>query len=199
MKDEKSLFRLTRRKWLELTGKGVFLVGLGGAAYLFDSHVEFIRPPGALAGRSFLSHCIKCQKCLEVCPTGAIRQVLLTEDWVAAGTPRLDFLDGYCNLCLRCTDVCLTGALQPAAKETVRLGIAQIDTQRCIAWSWNGCTKCSQMCPEGAIHLDRDKRPVVDADKCNGCGVCENVCPAASIRSYGGGGKGIVVHPLHVT
>ncbi len=187
---------MTRRDLLLLAGKGTFLFGLGAIGFFFARRAGFLRPPGAREENAFLALCVKCQKCVEICPTRAITQVLVTEDVSAAGTPRLDYSFGYCSLCMRCIEVCPTGALQPVLKESVRLGMAQIVPERCVAWAWMACTKCSKECPEEAISLDADKRPVVEAAKCNGCGLCEYICPAPALRAYRGkGGKGIVIVP----
>lgn len=187
---------LTRRALLGLGGRALSLVGLGGFIWLLGRNDNFLRPPGTLPEEEFLSLCIKCQKCQEVCPTGAITSVLLTESAAGAGTPRLSFRLGYCNLSMRCIEVCPTGALQPIEKEAVELGVAEIDKDRCIAWNWVGCTRCYSKCPEEAIFLDSAQRPVVDVDKCNGCGLCEYICPSSSLRSYPEArGKGIVVIP----
>ncbi len=186
---------LSRRDWLVLAGKGTFLFGIGGVAF-FIRRAGFLRPPGALEEKSFVSICIKCQKCQEICPTRAISQVLVTDDLASAGTPRLNFRLGQCTLCLRCIEVCPTGALRPITKENVRLGVAEIAQERCVAWAWMACTKCSKECPEHAISLDTDRRPIVDPALCNGCGLCEYICPAPALRAYsGGGGKGIAVVP----
>lgn len=44
-----------------------------------------------------------------------------------------------------------------------------------------GCGACEQICPEGAIHMERDEEgflyPVIDKKKCTNCGMCERVCP----------------------
>lgn len=185
---------LTRRALLGLVGKAAIVVGLVGLGFIrfLGRNDRFIRPPGALPEEGFLSLCIKCQKCQEVCPTGTITPVLVTEDVASVGTPKLDFRLGYCNLCMRCIEVCPTGALQLTKKEAVRLGIAQVDKERCVAWTGGGCTKCYAECPVEAIALDSNQRPIVDASRCNGCGLCEYICPSASLRAYTGG-KGIVV------
>jgi ferredoxin-type protein NapG len=187
----------TRRAFLGLAGKAaivVGLVGLGGFIRFLGTRDRFIRPPGAVTEEKFLSLCIKCQKCQEVCPTGTITPVLLAEGVASAGTPKLDFRLGYCNLCMKCIEICPTGALQPAKKEEVRLGLAQVDKERCIAFTWRGCIKCYKECPYKAITLDSNQRPVVDASRCNGCGLCEYICPSSSLRTYtGASGKGIVV------
>ncbi len=188
---------LTRRGFFFLAGQAAMLVGLGGAVRLFGPTSTSLRPPGALAESEFLSHCIKCQKCEQVCPTRVIAPVLVTEDLVGAGTPKLDLRLGYCNLCFQCIPACPTGALQPTTKEAVRLGVAEVNKERCVAWSWKGCTKCYDECPFDAITLDSRRRPIVDASKCNGCGLCEYICPSSSLRAYTrGSGKGIVIIPL---
>jgi len=185
---------LTRRALLGLVGQAAIVVGLGGFIRFLGRKDGFLRPPGALTEGEFLPLCIKCQKCQEVCPTGTIIPVLLTEDVASVGTPKLNFRLGYCNLCMRCIEVCPTGALQPTKKEAVRLGMAQVDKERCVAWTWGGCTKCYEECPFEAIALDGNQRPIVDASRCNGCGLCEYICPSSSLRSYTrASGKGIVV------
>ncbi len=187
---------LDRRTFVGLAGKTAFLLGLGGLVF-FSKVRRFLRPPGARAEPQFLSLCIKCQKCIEICPTGVIVPVLLTEDVRNAGTPRLNFRVGDCTRCLKCIEACPTGALQPIAKDDVRLGVAVVDQTKCIAWTWLGCTLCERECPVTAILLDEERRPVVDTAQCNGCGRCELICIAPIARSYGrGGGTGIVVVPV---
>ena len=39
-----------------------------------------------------------------------------------------------------------------------------------------GCTKCSKVCPEGAITMENNLA-VVDPEKCTGCGTCVDACP----------------------
>ncbi len=188
---------LTRRAFLVLAGQGAIFVGLGAAIRLFGQRYKFLRPPGALTESEFLSRCVKCQKCQQVCPTRVIVPALVTEDVASFGTPKLGFRLGYCDLCLDCIRVCPTGALAPTAKEAVRLGVAEVDKERCVAWSWKGCTRCHDECPFDAIVLDSNQRPIVDAGKCNGCGLCEYICPSSSLRAYTHtSGKGIVVVPL---
>ena len=187
---------LPRRALLVLGGQAAVVVALGGLVRLFGGRSTFVRPPGAPTDGALLSRCIKCQKCQEVCPTGVVVSVLTAEDAPAAGTPRLDFRSGYCNLCLKCIDVCPTGVLRPTTKEAVRLGVAEIDKERCVAWAWKGCTECSEKCPYEAITLDSSRRPIIDLSKCNGCGLCEYVCPSSSLRAYTRSrGKGIIVVP----
>lgn len=189
--------RLSRRTFLALAAEGASVLALGAFIRLLARKDSFLRPPGAATKEEFLSLCIKCQRCAQVCPTGTIMPVLLTESPASVGTPKLNFGLGYCSLCMRCIEACPTGALEPIQGEAARLGVAKVDQGRCIAWTWSGCTQCQQVCPLDAITLDSNRRPTVDANKCNGCGLCEYVCPSSALRSYArGGGKGIVVVPL---
>lgn len=188
---------LTRRAFLGVVGKAAIIFGFisfGGLVRALSQKNGFIRPPGAVVEAELLPLCIKCQKCQQVCHTGTITPVVLIEDIASVGTPKLDFHLGYCDLCMRCIEVCPTGALLPTKKENVRLGIAQIDRERCIAFTWRGCIKCYKECPFEAITLDSNQRPIVDENRCNGCGLCEYICPSSSLRGYtSASGKGIVV------
>ncbi|HEX9015895.1 MAG TPA: 4Fe-4S dicluster domain-containing protein, partial [Chloroflexota bacterium] len=106
-----------------------------------------------------------------------ITPVLLADSPAAAGTPRLNFREGYCNLCEQCMAVCPTGALVPTGKDTIRLGVAQIDESTCVAFKRSGCRICVEKCPEKAIEAVKSNKLVIDLGRCNGCGLCENVCP----------------------
>jgi ferredoxin-type protein NapG len=99
---------LPRRAFVELVGKGALVVALGGLMRFLDPKREFIRPPGALPEEEFLSLCIGCDRCREVCPYGLISPVPITESVIRAGTPRLR---GYCPLCWRCVSAYPTDAL----------------------------------------------------------------------------------------
>jgi ferredoxin-type protein NapG len=101
---------LARREFVGLMGQGAVVVALGGLIrFVEPKEFRLIRPPGALVEEEFLSLCIRCDKCREVCPWGIISPVPLTQSVISAGTP---ILQGDCRHCWLCIPVCPTGALR---------------------------------------------------------------------------------------
>lgn len=145
-----------------------------------------LRPPGAIEEEAFLGRCIRCQRCVVVCPLHAIEMASRVDHGRGLRTPVLNYHHGWCNFCARCTQVCPTGALtlQPARQFNERvkpLGIAML-TPYCIALKAGGCTKCYEDCPEIAIVLEGDQVPKVVRKDCTGCGRCVQICPAQVYR-----------------
>jgi ferredoxin-type protein NapG len=138
-----------------------------------------LRPPGMLHEMMLLKHCLRCGKCVEACPAGAIFP--LGADWGnAAGTPAIVPRSQPCVLCsgLKCTQVCPSGALQPLeANHEVTMGTARVDEERCLTWQGRACTACIAVCPQSALRFDGDGKLEVLVDKCVGCGLCERACP----------------------
>ncbi len=184
-------------------------VGVAGVALLRTEpsakrdNLWLLRPPGARE-TSFLSTCIRCGACVKICPTGVLQPSTsglgLEGMWTPVLVPRLGFCDYSCNAC---GQVCPTGAIPAltlADKRTRVLGIAYLDTNRCLPWAdARGCIVCEEMCPVSpkAIELSEEtvvnaqgetvtvQRPHVVRDRCIGCGICEYQCPlngAAAIR-----------------
>ena len=159
-----------------------------------------LRPPGAKDERDFLSKCIKCGKCIEACPYGALH---VTGDLIgpAVGTPTLDVRIQACRLCedLPCIAACPTGALNSLeTRRDVRMGLAVINRDLCIAVKALRCEVCYRACPliDEAIRIEYKMRegdaihsvfePVIDEDVCTGCGLCVERCvvdtPEVAIR-----------------
>ena len=103
-----------------------------------------------------------CTLCGQVCPTGAINELTLTQKVGDEGTP------------------------------PNRIGTAFFDRGRCLPWAMaTPCIVCEEWCPTSpkAIYLREEiaidrlgnevrvQRPYVDPALCTGCGACEYACP----------------------
>jgi MauM/NapG family ferredoxin protein len=188
---------------------GVFLSRLSPQAQGRMYNPSLIRPPGALPEREFLQRCIACGLCMKVCPTNGLHPTLLQAGLDGLWTPQLIPQIGYCEQeCNLCGQVCPTGAIEPLTveeKKKVKIGLATIDTNRCLPYAYQReCIICEEHCPvatkaiyfiEKEIQL-RDgttrvlKQPRVDPDLCTGCGICEAKCvfkdlPAIRVTSAG--------------
>jgi ferredoxin-type protein NapG len=157
-----------------------------------DARGFYLRPPGALDELKFLGACVRCGKCVQVCPYNAIK-LAGPEAGAAIGTPVVTPREEPCYLCpdLPCARVCPSGALdrQLEGIEKVRMGTAVIvDRENCLSLRGLRCEVCYRNCPliDKAMtieprHNDRTgshtiMEPVVHRDKCVGCGICEKTC-----------------------
>ena len=193
---------MKRRTFLQLFGEGTACVALlpllaqPTAASILRSPVTTnqLRPPGAVPEELFPAKCIRCGRCVEVCPYRSIK-MLDIRSGLHAGTPLIEVENIPCYLCMKCVDVCPTGSLQRIKQAETRMGLAVIDKFNCAAWvGMTLCRTCYDKCPfpEKAIRLDQ-LRPVVDQDACTGCGLCTYACPVTTEA----GNKAINIEPLY--
>ena len=173
-----------------IAGIAAAIVG-GQAVYLAAAGKgELLRPPGAQSESDFMARCVKCGKCLEACPYRAVH-VAPGNAGAAAGTPVIDAREQACRLCedFPCTEACPTEALRNVeTRSDVRMGVAVIDEDVCIAFQGMRCEVCYRVCPliDQAIAIDYRLRegdaihsvfaPVIDEDACVGCGLCVERC-----------------------
>ncbi len=199
--------RQDRRSFLArmLTGAGALAVGgvvWGGFVQETMSNPLLLRPPAAVDESEFLRRCIRCGLCVEACPYDTL-ELGTPGDGRPLGMPAFTPRQIPCYLCenLPCVAACPTGALACGAVTSttdageafldyrkVRIGVAIVDMENCVAAWGIQCDACYRVCPllDQAITLDyvRNQRtgmharllPVIHADICTGCGLCERAC-----------------------
>lgn len=145
---------------------------------------NYLRPPGALKpDADFISACIGCGLCGEICPPSCIL-FHQRDGGDAVNIPYIDPVNKACILCDKCMEACPTEALTLIAHTEIDMGLAEIDQTACYPWVDRGiCGACVGICPMGeeaiGFELWNQYRPVI-RDGCVGCGVCVEVCPHPS-------------------
>ncbi|MCL2830754.1 MAG: 4Fe-4S dicluster domain-containing protein [Betaproteobacteria bacterium] len=105
----------TRRKFIRSVVLGIGVIGIALSGYLPVRlrASQRLRPPGALEEHDFLSSCIKCGQCVQVCPVLAIK-LEDADSGFGIGTPYIDTRAQACDFSCdagQCILACPTGAL----------------------------------------------------------------------------------------
>lgn len=143
---------------------------------------RFLRPPGARPEKEFLSRCLQCGQCAQVCIFDCIKMHTGFNPFIS-GTPEISPRDAACHLCMRCSAICPSDALEDIPIEKARMGYAKLDKKLCHTWrGFIICRSCFERCPlkGSAMILEKGIYPAI-TDQCAGCGVCEHVCPQKAI------------------
>ena len=209
LETERAAPEVPRRRWLFASVVGVVsypFVRLSRAVHDRGFNEKAIRPPGSVEETEFLERCIKCDQCINVCPTNVLQPSTLAEGGIEGlWTPVMDFSVGFCQLnCTLCTEVCPTGAIQKTSLDKklgvadhaetgpVIVGTAFFDRGRCLPWAMETpCVVCEEVCPvtpkaigtydEDIIRWDGTtvtlNKPYMRPELCIGCGICEHECP----------------------
>jgi polyferredoxin len=199
----------SRRRFFFAALTGVLAVPMlrnNGLATDENFSPKLIRPPGSVKESEFLARCIKCDQCINSCPTNVLQPATLEEGgFEGLWTPVMNFNIAHCQLkCNLCSEVCPTGAIRRITvaeklgkggyheQGPVRLGTAFINTNRCLPWANQiPCVVCEEVCPVSpkAIqtydeeskdvfgHLVLLNKPFIVPDLCIGCGICQAECP----------------------
>jgi len=138
-----------RRQFMkQVAGLGVLGIATTGgiwAAKDFRSSQQRLRPPGAVEEDKYLSMCIKCGQCLQVCPYDAIKLEDI-DGKAGVGTAYIEPLARGCYLCeaFPCVLACPTGALDHESNviENVHMGMAiVVNESACLALEGKKVTK----------------------------------------------------------
>ncbi len=111
-KERKQQARRRVLRTILLTG-GVLGAAISGYLPLAYAQKQRLRPPGALDEKDFLSSCIKCGQCVQVCPVQAIKLADLV-DGFGVGVPYIDARAQACDFscdAVQCILACPTGSL----------------------------------------------------------------------------------------
>lgn len=200
---------LTKRQWLFASVLGLLTYPLlknNGFAGDENFSADMIRPPGSVAEREFLAKCIKCDQCINVCPTNVLQPATLQQGGIETlWTPVMNFNIKHCQLkCVLCSEVCPTGAIRKISvveklgagefieQGPIRIGTAFVNRSRCLPWANQiPCVVCEEVCPVApkAIQtFDEEEKnvfgklvvlnkPHIVPDLCIGCGICQSECP----------------------
>ena len=177
-----------RRHFLKTLG--LLMAGLKvGAARLAEAAptatrtMRYLRPPGAGPEGRFLTQCIRCGQCGQICPNQAIRYFGLENGMYSLDTPFIVPREQACILCMKCGGVCPSGAIPKVAREAeaiiaqVHMGKAVVDQQLCLSYQGKTCGVCYRACPlpDVALKVGMLEQPIV-LGACVGCGLCERSC-----------------------
>ena len=200
---------MPRRRWFFAALAGVLafpFIRLSGAVNKRGFSEKAIRPPGSVEEYEFLERCIKCDQCINVCPTNVLQPSTLAEGGLEGfWTPVMDFSVGFCQLnCVLCSEVCPTGAIQKIStgkklgtgkhqgEGPIVVGTAFFDRGRCLPWAMETpCVVCEEVCPispkaigtydEEITRWDGTRvtlnKPYMRPELCIGCGICQHECP----------------------
>lgn len=184
MSDSKPQAQMISRRGLIGGGIGAAAVlALGGVGRALASPNNPLRPPGATDETSFISSCIRCNRCRGACPRDAIINCDFEDGIINIRTPKLIFRTKFAVSYRRPEGVEQKALLEDPYPHLLAAG----GTGFC-----DFCMLCINNCPTGAL---REFNPqtqwigeaVVDTQRCvafaklGGCRRCADYCPFGAI------------------
>jgi ferredoxin len=98
---------------------------------------------GSTPGQHKVMFCTSCRKCIDVCPTKALR-------WHPE-SGAVELLPERCDNCAKCVDICPTKIILHSDTGITFDGGRSLDWQPVICDLCGGEPECTRICPTGAI------------------------------------------------
>ena len=177
MADTRSGADITRRTVITSAVAGLAAIPLMRAETGFSKGGDpsLVRPPGSVGEKDFLSRCVRCGECMNVCPNNALHPTFMQSGFEGIWSPMLVPRIGYCEpTCVLCGTVCPTGAIDEITEKEkawvpvkgqhkterppLRIGLAFYDFGRCLPWAMaTECIVCEEWCPTSpkAIYFEQ--------------------------------------------
>jgi ferredoxin-type protein NapG len=206
--------KVDRRGFLKYSTIGILAVtgGVGVALSPTGAVAENrLRPPGAVNEKDFLSLCIKCGQCLQVCPYHSIKLADIGKVY-GVGTPYIDANERGCYACeaVPCVLACPSGALDHKTEkaEDIKMGMAVLQNpQTCLAILKEpipkGYNDKMHKFVDNVVNTNEYEQKVLkEFDKFEGksCTLCADMCPlpnplsAIAMVPHKNGGKFPVIY-----
>jgi len=115
--------------------------GRGG----FGNHNARLHIDTQQLGQHKVMFCTLCKKCIDVCPTGALR-------W-HADTGAVELLIDQCTACDKCVDVCPTHVIMKS-DHGLTIGVLALPWYPIVCDLCGGDPACVKICPTEAIFVD---------------------------------------------
>jgi ferredoxin-type protein NapG len=177
-----------RRKFIKISASTLFFGSLlGGGFYVapkLNAQQTLLRPPGALTEKDFLSTCIKCGQCVQVCPYHSL-SLLDIQSGNSVGTPYVNARERGCYLCdlLPCVLACPSGSLNHDVTQAnqVEMGVALLkNPNKCLALLNQNVRQ--EDIAEILTHSNKNEREakvLEDLQSYVGkpCTICADLCP----------------------
>jgi DhnA family fructose-bisphosphate aldolase class Ia/Fe-S-cluster-containing hydrogenase component 2 len=115
----------------------------------FSTHLARLHIDPVKLGQHKVMFCTLCKKCLDVCPTGALK-------WHDT-TGAVELIVEKCTACDKCVEICPTKVIE-RSDTGVRFNGTELSWYPIVCDLCGGDPACARICPTDAITIDERKR-----------------------------------------